>query len=264
MSDNGRGTSEYRPVTVDGKTAVVIGGTSGIGRAIALGFARDGADVVATSRSASNVEDTAVTLREIGADTVEVTCDVTDRGTLETLRETATDELGGVDVLVNSPSSIVRRDIADVTESEWDAILDVQLDGTYRATQVFAPEMEAGSIVNIASLSADLAMPELAAYSTAKGGLDSFTRVAAQEFAPDIRVNAIRPGFIESGQTDEVYAEGTPRHERIAERTAAGRLGHPEEVVGAAIYLASDAASYTTGEIVTVDSGFTANTFVWD
>jgi NAD(P)-dependent dehydrogenase (short-subunit alcohol dehydrogenase family) len=264
MSDTGRGTNEYRPVTVDGKTAVVIGGTSGIGRAIALGFATDGADVVATSRSESHIRDTAATLREKGADTVEVTCDVTERKTLETVRETVDAELDGIDVLVNSPSSIARSDIADTPEADWDAVLDIQLDGTYRATQVFAPEMDGGSVINIASLSAELAMPELAAYSTAKGGLDSFTRVAAQEFGPEVRVNAVRPGFIESNQTEGVYADGTPRHERIAERTATGRLGHPEEVVGAAIYLASDAASYTTGEIITVDSGFTANTFVWD
>ncbi len=264
MSDTGRGTDEYRPVTVDGKTAVVIGGTSGIGQAIALGFAKDGADVVATSRSESRVGDTAEALRGEGADTVEVTCDVTVRETLETVKETVDAELGGVDVLVNSPSSIARSDIAETPEADWDAVLDVQLDGTYRATQVFAPEMDGGSVINIASLSAELAMPRLAAYSTAKGGIDSFTRVAAQEFGPEVRVNAVRPGFIESKQTEGVYAEGMPRHDRIAERTAAGRLGHPEEVVGAAIYLASDAASYTTGEILTVDSGFTANTFGWD
>ncbi|MFH5800696.1 SDR family NAD(P)-dependent oxidoreductase [Haladaptatus sp. CMAA 1911] len=263
MSDSG-GTNEYRPVTVEGKTAVVIGGTSGIGRAIAIGFAKDGADVVATSRSESRVGDTAETLRAEGADTVEVTCDVIARETLESVRETVDAELGGTDVLVNSPSSIARSDIADATDAEWDAVFDVQLDGTRRATQVFAPEMEDGSIINVASLSAELAMPELAAYSTAKGGLGAFTRVAAQEFAPEVRVNAVRPGFIESKQTEGVYAEGMPRHDRIAERTAAGRLGHPEEIIGAAIYLASDAASYTTGEILTVDSGFTANTFVWD
>ena len=94
--------------------------------------------------------------------------------------------------------------------------------------------------------------------------MDSLTRVAAQEFGPAVRVNAVRPGFVESKQTEGTYSEGKPRRDRIAERTATRRLGHPEEVVGAAIYLASDAASYTTGEILMVDSGFTANTFVWD
>ncbi|MFB6195284.1 MAG: SDR family NAD(P)-dependent oxidoreductase [Haloplanus sp.] len=252
---------EHTPVTVEGKRAVVIGGTSGIGRAIARGFAADGADVVATSRSADRVAETAAELRELGAETVEETCDVTERETIETLRDAVVDALGGVDVLVNSQSYVARSSLADGDEAEWRRVFDVQLDGTYRATRVFAERMDEGSILNVSSISNDLAIPDLVPYTAAKGGIDSFTRVAAKELGPEIRVNAVKPGFVRSEQTQGTYDEGTPRHEEIARRTTTGRLADPEEIVGAAIYLASDAASYTTGSVLRVDDGFTADAF---
>jgi len=251
----------HSPVTVDGKTAVVIGATSGIGRAIALGFAAEGADVVATSRSEERVARTADEIRERGADTLEITCDATEREDVIDLRDAVIEEFGGVDVLVYAPSYIARETVMDISEKQWDDVFDVQIKGAYRATQVFAREMDSGAVVHIASASATTAIPNLAAYSTAKGGLDTFVRVAAEELGPEIRVNAIRPGFVVTEQTQGTYTEGEPRFETITDRTTQERLGRPEEMAGAAIYLASDAASYTTGEIVTVDDGFTAATF---
>lgn len=251
----------HTPVTVDGKRAVVIGGTSGIGRGIALGFAAEGADVIASSRTGENVAETAAELRDLGAETAELTCDVTDRDSLERLRDGAVEALDGIDVLVNSPSYIARKSVSEASETDWSAVFDVQIDGTFRATQVFAEAMESGSVINIASLSSELAIPNLAAYSTAKGGIDAFTRTAAEELGPEIRVNGVRPGFIVSEQTSGTYTEGTPRHDTIVDRTVDGRLGRPEEITGVVVYLASDAASYTTGEIVTVDGGFTRSTF---
>lgn len=251
----------HTPVTVDGKRAVVVGATSGIGRAIALGFAAEGADVVATSRTRERVERTAAELRERGADTLEVTCDATDRADLEALRDAVVEAFGGVDVLVYAPSYIARQSVEDLEDAEWDRVFDVHLKGAYRATQVFAEAMETGSVVHVASLSAEVAIPDLAAYSAAKGGLDALVRAAANDLGPAVRVNAVRPGFIRSEQTEGTYTEGEPRFETIAERTTQGRLGRPAEVVGAAVYLASDAAEYTAGEIVTVDDGFTAATF---
>ncbi|MFB6119709.1 MAG: SDR family NAD(P)-dependent oxidoreductase [Halobacteriaceae archaeon] len=251
----------HSPVTVDGKRAVVLGGTSGIGRAIALAFAEEGADVAAASRTEADVERTATEVRERGAETFAQTADVTDREQIRALRDRAVEEFGGVDVLVNSPGAIAREGVSDVSEAEWDAVFDVQLDGTYRATQEFAEVMETGSIVNISSMSSVTAIPDLAAYSTAKGGIDSFTRVAAEELGPEIRVNAVRPGFIVTAQTQGTYTDGEPRYETIKKRTTQERLGRPEEVAGAAVYLASDAASYTTGEVLTVDDGFGSATF---
>lgn len=251
----------HKPVTVAGQTAVVIGGTSGIGRAIALGFAEDGANVIAASRTRERVERTADELRERGAETIAATCDVTDRESLRELRAAAIDAFGDVDVLVNSPSYIARASVMDATADEWEQVFDVQLHGTVRATQVFAEEMGEGAIINIASASALSAIPNLAAYTAAKGGVDAFTRVAAEELGPEIRVNAIRPGFVITGQTEGTYTDGEPRYETIKRRTTNERLGEPEEMVGAAIYLASEAASYTTGEIITVDDGFLNATF---
>ncbi|MFB6139354.1 MAG: SDR family NAD(P)-dependent oxidoreductase [Halosimplex sp.] len=251
----------HTPVTVEDKTAVLIGATSGIGRAIALGFAAEGADVVATSRSADRVARTAEELRDRGADTLEATCDATERAEVEALRDAVLDEFDSVDTLVYAPSYIARASIDEVTEDQWDDVVDVQLKGAYRATQVFADAMDEGSILHIASASAKTAIPNLAAYSVAKGGLDTLVRVAAEELGPEIRVNAVRPGFIVSDQTEGTYTEGEPRFETVKSRTTQERLGRPEEIAGAAIYLSSDAASYTTGEIVTVDDGFVSATF---
>jgi NAD(P)-dependent dehydrogenase (short-subunit alcohol dehydrogenase family) len=252
---------EHEPVTVAGKTAVVIGATSGIGRAIALGFAAEGADVVATSRSAERVERTAEEIRERGAGTIEVTCDATDHDDVEALRDATMAEFGGVDVLVYSPSYVARQSVLGLDEDEWDRVFDVQLKGAWRATQVFAGAMDEGTILHVASLSSQIAIPDLTAYSAAKGGLDALVRTAAEELGPEIRVNAVRPGFVRSEQTEGTYTEGEPRFETIRERTTGERLGEPEEIVGAMVYLASDAAGYTTGEVVTVDDGFTAATF---
>lgn len=247
---------QHTPVTVEGKIAVVIGGTSGIGEAIALGFAADGADVVASSRTRARVHETAEQLRTCGAETLEVTCDVTDRESLEHLRDATTDEFGTVDVLVTSASAVSRESFREMPESEWERVLDVQLTGVYRACQVFANRMNTGSIVNVSSGAAQVAMANLSAYSSAKGGVNALTRTAAKELAPDIRVNALSPGFVITPQNEDTYAPGTEKRRRVDRRTPMGRVADREEMVGAVIYLASDAASYTTGEILTVDGGF--------
>lgn len=248
-------------LSVAGKRAVVIGGTSGIGRAIALSFAENGADVVASSRTRSSVEAVAADLRDRGAETIVQTCDVTDRSSLVDLRDAVVDEFGGCDVLVTSPSAIAREPIADLDDETWNHVLDVQLTGVHRCCQLFAETMDEGSIITISSMSSGQVMPNLAAYSAAKGATDAYTRVAAMEFGPEIRVNAIRPGFILTPQTEDAYGEDSPRRRAIQRKTHAGRMGTPEDLTGAALYLASDAASYTTGEIITIDGGFENTAF---
>ncbi|WP_129115435.1 SDR family NAD(P)-dependent oxidoreductase [Halegenticoccus tardaugens] len=251
------GTYSHSPVTVDGKRAVIVGGTSGIGQAIALGFAAEGADVIATSRDEAKVEETAVAVEERGVETARVTCDVSDAGSLARVRETAVEELGGVDVVVASQGAISRASVLEIADDEWEFVTDVALDGVRRVTQAFAPAMDdRGSIVNISSLAARLSMANLPAYSAAKGGVEAFTRASAKELAPDVRVNAIAPGFVITPQNADTYAEGTEKRARIDERTPLARVADREEIVGAAVYLASDAASYVTGEVVTVDGGF--------
>ncbi|MEY7848504.1 SDR family NAD(P)-dependent oxidoreductase [Natrarchaeobius sp. A-rgal3] len=245
------------PVTVDGKRAIVVGGTSGLGEAIALGFADDGADVIATSRDESRVADTAAALADRGAETTRVTCDVTDTDSLEAVRDATEETFGGIDVVVASQGAISRETVLGIGDDDWEMVTDVALDGVRRVIQTFAPAMDdGGSIVTISSLAARLSMANLPAYSAAKGGVEAYTRAAAKELAPDLRVNAIAPGFFITPQNAETYAEGTEKRERIDERTPMGRVGDREELVGAAIYLSSDSASYVTGEVLTVDGGF--------
>jgi len=247
----------HTPVTVEDKRAVVVGGTSGIGQAIALGFATEGADVIATSRGEDKVEETATALEERGATTARVTCDVTDRESLTTVRKVAEETFGGVDVVVASQGAISRETVAGIDDETWRGVTDVALDGVMRVTQEMLPAMdEGGSVINISSLAARLAMANLPAYAAAKGGVEAFTRAAAKELAPEIRVNAIAPGFVLTPQNADVYAEGTEKREAIDERTPLGRVAEREEMVGPAVFLASDASSYVTGEVLTVDGGF--------
>ncbi len=253
---------EHTPVSVDGKRVVVVGGTSGIGQAIALGFASEGADVIATSRGDEKVAETADAIEDRGAGTARVTCDVTDRDSLDAVRETAVEEFGGLDVVVASQGAISREAVLDIGDDDWNFVTDVALDGVRKVTQAMAPAMgEGGSIINISSMAARLAMANLPAYSAAKGGVEAFTRASAKELAPEIRVNAIAPGFVITPQNAGTYAEGTDKRAEIDERTPLGRVADREEIVGAAVYLASDAASYVTGEVLTVDGGFGDSAF---
>lgn len=252
----------HAPVSVADKRAVIVGGTSGLGQAIAVGFAADGADVIATSRSQDAVDETASLLEERGADTARVTCDVLDRDSLENVRDVARETFGGIDIVVASQGAISRETVLGIEDDDWEFVTDVALDGVRRVTQVFAPAMDdGGSIINISSLAARLSMANLPAYSAAKGGVEAFTRASAKELAPEVRVNAIAPGFFITPQNADTYAEGTEKREKIDDRTPMGRVGEREELIGAAIYLSSDASSFVTGEVLTVDGGFADSAF---
>jgi NAD(P)-dependent dehydrogenase (short-subunit alcohol dehydrogenase family) len=245
-----------RTVSVENKTAVVIGGTTGIGRAIARAFAADGAAVIATSRSPASVAAITDELRDRGVTTAEVTCDVTDRASIEGLRDVALDTFGSVDVLVNSAGATDHAPIRTMTDEQWDRSMDVFLTGVFRACQVFSRVMDTGSIVNISSMSADQSRVERPAYCAAKSGVNGLTRAAAADLAPEIRVNAIAPGFVRTELSGERLADGSSVRETIDERTPLNRIGRTEEIAGTAVYLASDAASFTTGEVITVDGGY--------
>lgn len=251
--------TEFPEITVAEKTAVVVGGTSGIGEGIALAFAADGADVVATSRTESAVADTAAKIKGYGGETLEQTCDVTDDASIEALRDSVLTAFGHVDILVNSMGTAARTEFLDLSEEEWLDVIDVLLNGVFRSCQAFAREMDRGSIINISSMSADLARSRLMPYCAAKAGVNSLTQCAAKELAPDVRVNAIAPGFVMTPLTEEEYAEGTEIRKQLNDRTPVGRVANREEIVGSAIYLGSEAASFTTGEVMYVDGGFTRN-----
>jgi len=252
----------YSPLELSGKVAVVVGGTSGIGRAIAHGLAQAGADVIPTSRRADQVETAAREIEELGRRTLRVTSDVSDRASLEPVLAEALDAFGHVDVLVNSAGRTKRAATIDFSEDDWNAIIDTNLTGTLRACQVFGRHMlerQSGSIINIASLSTFVALHEVAAYSASKAAVGSLTKSLAVEWSSHgVRVNAIAPGVFRTALNQKLLDE-TERGREFLLRTPMRRFGNVDELAGVAIFLASDAASFVTGEIIAVDGGFLAS-----
>jgi NAD(P)-dependent dehydrogenase (short-subunit alcohol dehydrogenase family) len=252
----------YSQLELRGKVAVVVGGTSGIGRAIAHGLAEAGADVVPTSRRTEQVETAAREIEERGARSLRVTSDVSDRASLERVLEETVKAFGHVDILVNSAGRTKRAPTLNFTEEDWNAILETNLTGTLRACQVFGRHMlerEYGRIINIASLSTFVALYEVAAYSASKAAVASLTKSLAIEWSPrGVNVNAIAPGVFRTPLNEKLLDE-TERGREFLTRTPMKRFGKVEELAGAAVFLASDAASFVTGEILTVDGGFLAS-----
>lgn len=250
------------PLTLEGKTAVIIGGTSGIGRALSLGLADAGADVVASARRKEQVEETAAAIESKGRRTLRVTSDVADRASLENLQAQALKHFDKVDILINCAGKIKRAPTLTFPEDEWQSIIDTNLTGTLRACQIFGKHMldrGYGRIVNIASLNTFVALNEVAAYAASKAAVASLTRSLAVEWSKHgVCVNAIAPGVFRTALNAELL-DSTPRGKELLMRTPMGRFGKTEEVVGAAIFLASDGASYVTGQTIVVDGGFLAS-----
>jgi NAD(P)-dependent dehydrogenase (short-subunit alcohol dehydrogenase family) len=252
----------YRTLELNGKVAVVIGGTSGIGRAIALGLAEAGADVVSTSRRMEQVEAAATQIEERGRRTLRVTSDVSDRQSLEQVLEACIQAFTKVDILVNSAGRTKRAPTVDFSEEDWNEIMDTNLTGTLRACQVFGRHMLArnyGRIINIASLGSFVALQEVAAYCASKAAVASLTKSLAIEWAArGVCVNAIAPGVFRTDLNKTLLSE-TDRGREFLLRTPMKRFGGVEELAGAAVFLASDAASFVAGEVLTVDGGFLAS-----
>ena len=244
------------------KTAVVIGGTSGIGLALAEGLAEAGANVIPSGRRADLVERAAAVIREKGRRSLAVACDVTDRTSLQQLHDAVCSEFGTVDILVNCAGMTKFVPALDVSEDDWNHILETNLSGTLRACQVFGRAMierQNGRIINIASLSSFNGWYGVSAYGASKAAVASLTKSLAVEWATrGVCVNAIVPGVFRTHLNTELL-DGTPRGEEILMRIPMRRFGKVDELVGAAVFLASDAASFVTGHLLVVDGGFLAS-----
>ncbi len=240
----------------------MIGGTTGIGRAISLGFAEAGADVVASARRIEHVESIIAEIKQRGRRSIRSTCDVLDFRSLEDLRDKVISSFGKIDILVNCAGRTMRVPTLKMEEKDWSEILQTNLTGTLRGCQVFAPHMLErgyGRIINIGSLTSFVGLHEVTAYAASKAGVAALTKQLAVEWGPHgVCVNAIAPGLFRT-ELNKHLLDGTERGREFIMRTPMKRFGKVEELAGAAIFLASDAASFVNGEIIIVDGGLLAS-----
>lgn len=252
----------YSGLDLSSKTAVVIGGTSGIGRTLARGFAEAGADVVATGRREDLVRSITEEIRGLGRKSLAATCDVSSRASIEALLSAVSNELGRVDILLNAAGMTRKTPSLDVSEAEWNQIFDTNLTGLLRACQVFGRgmiERKSGHIINIASIASGRGFFQVAAYAASKAAVVSLTKTLAVEWAQHgVCVNAIAPGVFPT-DLNRSLLNGTPRGEEFIVRTPMHRFGDLEELIGAAVFLASDSARFVTGHVLAVDGGFLAS-----
>src|SRR5260370_759545 len=245
-----------------GRVAVVMGGTSGLGRAIAIGLAEAGADVVPTGRRENLVDEVCSEIERGGRRTLRHAADVLDRSKIDAFRDAVLGALGRTDILVYAAGRTFRNPTKDVGEQEWSALLDTNLTGMLRACQSFYEPLRAsghGRVINIASLSSFVSLFEVAAYSASKAAVLSLTKSLAIEWArAGINVNAIGPGVFRT-ELNSALLDGTERGREFLLRTPMGRFGTAKELVGSAVLLASDGASYITGQCIAVDGGFLAS-----
>ena len=245
-----------------GRVAVVTGGTSGIGLALVRGMADAGADVVPISRRQEQVEAAAAEVEERGKRSARITADVSDRASLDAALQQALAEFAGVDILVNCAGITKRTPTIDVSDQEWGSIIETNLTGTWRSCQVFGRHMldrGYGRIINIASLASFVGLFEVAAYTASKAAVAGLTRALAVEWGErGVNVNAIAPGVFRTALNSNLL-DGTERGKEFRLRTPLKRFGRVEELAGACVFLASEAASFVNGEVLAVDGGFLAS-----
>jgi NAD(P)-dependent dehydrogenase (short-subunit alcohol dehydrogenase family) len=244
-----------------GRVAVVVGGTSGIGRTLALGLADAGADVVATGRRTELVSSVADEIEAKGRRSLRIACDVADAASLDQVRDECIARLGAVHIVVSAAGTTKRVASLAMTDADWHQVVETNLTGTFRICRAFAAPMVKqgfGRVITIASLSSFVGLFEVAAYTATKAGVAGLTRALAVEWAPyGVTVNAIAPGVFKTDLNRALLE--SPRGQEFLIRTPMKRFGRLEELVGAAVFLSSDAAGFVTGQVLAVDGGFLAS-----
>jgi len=245
-------------LSLEGKVVIVTGGGTGIGRSIALEFAKAGADVVVTSRKLANLKKVADEVRALGKRSLAVPVDITKKTEIDNLVQRVMDEFGSIDILVNNAGTIIRASLLEHSEEDWDTVLDTNLKGYYLCSQAVGTRMveqKKGNIINIASLRAITAAPGRASYCVSKAGVPMLTRVLALELAPyNIRANCIAPGWVKTDINKALW--GNPEtYKQITAEIPMGRWAEPSDIAGVALFLASDVSSYITGHTIVVDGG---------
>lgn len=249
-------------MSLEGKVAIVTGGTSGIGKAIATGLAEAGADVIPTSRSIDKVKETVGIIRQMGRKSLEIPTDVTKPEDVAELVKKVLQEYGKIDILVNSAGMTVQKLVKDLSLEEWDEVLNLNLKAAFICCKMVGDVMigqGSGKIINIASIAGQVALGGAAPYCASKGGLIQLTKVFAVEWARyNIYVNAIAPGYIRTPLNEEYLYDGGPLYKKIINRVPLKRLGRVEDLQGVAVFLASEASNYITGQVIFVDGGMLA------
>ncbi|MDD4859605.1 MAG: glucose 1-dehydrogenase [Dehalococcoidales bacterium] len=248
-----------------GKVAVVTGAGRGMGREIAIAYGKAGADVVVAARTAAEVEETAKLVRDTGRKSIAVPTDVSDYAQVTNLLKRTLDTFKHVDILYNNAGGNILAPVLDTTPERWDAILKENLTSVYNCCRQFGEVMvkqKSGNIINTTSMAGLGPMLWCAPYGAAKAGIINFTQTMAMEWAQfNIRVNAVAPGIIITALSRELSKADSPYRLAQLKRIPLGRFGRPDDVVGAALYLASDASAYMTGKVLTVDGGITSSVY---
>lgn len=249
-------------MSLNGKVGIVTGASKGLGRSMALALAEAGADLAIVSRGIPDLTNVANEIKELGRKVLPISADMTDSKQIDGVVQKTLAEFGKIDILINNAGTTIRQNIEDVTEEAWDTVMNLNIKGAFFCAQAVGKVMikqGKGKIINTASLLSAIGGPKAVAYAAAKGGIAQITRCMAVEWSKyNINVNAIAPGYFRTPLTQPLQ-DDPERSAKILSRIPMGRWGEPDDLKGIAVFLASEASDYVTGQVIFVDGGWMAS-----